>query len=67
MNVGVVGLMKGKIGKSFYCITYIFGILTSRAIDWYIHESILRGSKEGGCSTPKFYHFGSLQGRFYKK
>ena len=27
---------------------YIFGILMSRAIDWYIIESILRGSKGGG-------------------
>ena len=26
---------------------YIFGILTLRAIDWYVNESILRGS-EGG-------------------
>ena len=29
-------------------INYIFGILTSRAIDWYINESILRGSGGGG-------------------
>ena len=29
-------------------INYIFGILTSRTIDWYINESILRGSGEGG-------------------
>jgi hypothetical protein len=26
---------------------YIFGILTSRANDWYINESILRGSGGG--------------------
>ena len=28
-------------------IYYIFGVLTSRAINWYINESILRGSKGG--------------------
>ena len=28
-------------------INYIFGILTLRAIDWYINELILRWSKEG--------------------
>jgi len=28
-------------------INYIFGILTSRAIDWYINESILKGSRGG--------------------
>jgi len=31
-------------------INYIFGILTSRAINWYINESILRGSGGGGVS-----------------
>ena len=29
------------------CITY-FGILTSKAIDWYFNELILRGSWGGG-------------------
>jgi hypothetical protein len=29
-------------------INYIFGILTSRAINWYINESILRGRLVGG-------------------
>ena len=29
-------------------INYKFEILTSRAIDWYINESILRGSGGGG-------------------
>ena len=28
-------------------INYVFGILTSRTIDWYINESILRGSGGG--------------------
>jgi len=28
-------------------IDYMFGILTSKAIDWYIYESILRGSGGG--------------------
>jgi hypothetical protein len=45
-------------------INYIFGILTLRAIDWYINELILRGSGGGGCpggsreffgGSPKFY------------
>jgi len=31
-------------------INYIFGILTSRAINWCINESILRGSEGGGGS-----------------
>jgi hypothetical protein len=29
-------------------INFIFGILTSIAIDWYMNESIMRGSKGGG-------------------
>jgi hypothetical protein len=41
-------------------VNYIFGILTSRAIDWYINESILRGSGGGGNlrisgGSPEFY------------
>jgi len=30
-------------------MNYIFGILTSRAINWYINELILRGSGGGGA------------------
>ena len=30
-------------------IIYIFGILTSRAVDWYINELILRGPGGGGA------------------
>ena len=48
-------------------INYIFGILTLKAIDWYINESILRGSgggpggsgNFGGCSR-------TLLGHLYK-
>ena len=31
---------------------YIFGTLTLKAIDWYINESILRGSGGGGRGGP---------------
>ena len=32
-------------------INHIFGILTSRAIEWCINESILRGSGGGGLQN----------------
>ena len=42
-------------------INYIFEILMSRAIDWYINESILRGSggseNYGGVSRILLGHF----------
>jgi len=48
---------------------YIFGTLTLRAIDWYINESILRGSG-GGRVRGGLRIFGwcsrILLGHFYK-
>ena len=50
-------------------IIYIFGILASRAIDWYINESILRGPG-GGESRGGSDFFGGvsrlLLGHFHK-
>ena len=49
-------------------INYIFGILTSRAIDLYINESILRGSGGGGGGGPGNLGGGSrfLLGHFHE-
>jgi len=40
-------------------MNYIFGVLTLKAINWYINESILRGSGRvsGGCSRILLGHF----------
>ena len=37
--------LTSRVNRNINCI---FGILTSRAIDWYLNESLLRGSKGGG-------------------
>jgi len=37
--------LTSRVNRSIY---FIFGILTLRASDWHINESILRGSKGGG-------------------
>ena len=38
---------------------YIFGILMSRTIDWYINVSILRGSGGGGVQGGRGIFWGS--------
>ena len=48
----------------------MFGILTSRSIDWYINESIMRGSVGGGGSRGSQGNFGGgsriIPGHFHE-
>ena len=41
----IITFLASRVNRN---INYISRILTSRAINWYINESILRGSKGGG-------------------